>query len=108
MPLNDFRSIFLPYCIRDYGGGYYSFMNREYQDLGETTKVWGRKLKRYRLKGIGPAVLQRIAHGTPVDAPDGAVDYWLYDDATLPDSSKANWSKYQAKLRILSRAKVRT
>lgn len=38
MPLNDFRSVHLPYCIKKLPSGAYVVLNREYKPLGFKTR----------------------------------------------------------------------
>jgi hypothetical protein len=95
MPLDTFRQIFLPYCIRLNSDGTYSVLNRERHNLGHAgpTYVPGTEPSVYSLKGIGPKALDKIAHSK-----SGDDEWYLYDDSTLPDSSPENWAAYSDRL----------
>ena len=40
MPLHDFRSVNLPYCLKKQPDGKYVVLNREYKPIGFKTKDW--------------------------------------------------------------------
>lgn len=100
MPLNTFRQVFLPYCVRQNSDGSYSVLNREYEDLGTIERSPnGSNGERYPLKGLGAKALDAIAHNAPTPPAGDAERFWfLYDDGCLPDSSKAAWKAYSDRL----------
>lgn len=102
MPLNTFRQIFLPYCVRRSSDGSYSVLNREYKDLGTIEQG---APDHYQLKGLGPKRLGEIAHGTLSN--DSGQFWFLYDDGCLPDSSPAAWATYSERLRQLQNFEVK-
>ena len=96
MPLQSFRQIFLPYCIRIHPDGTFSILNREYQDLGLQTE--GKEPTRYSLKGIGPKGLDDA-----IGESQNGQDWFLYKDGSRPDLGAEHWDAYQRKLRVLTR-----
>jgi hypothetical protein len=99
MPLDTFRQVFLPYCIRQNVDGTFSILNREYEDLGSIKRgPIGSNGVRYSMKGLGVKSLDRLAHNIPEPRHGGERFWLLYDDGCLPDSSKANWKSYTDRL----------
>jgi hypothetical protein len=88
MPI--FRQIFLPYAIMNMHDGWFLPMNREYKPLGPEV----------RIKGLTAARAEKIG------LKDGKNFYYLYDDATQPQSSPANWRRYEAILERVMRLEV--
>jgi hypothetical protein len=86
-----FRQAFLPYAFMRMHDGWLLPMNREYKRLGSWS-AWNDadtdKLK-IRIKGLTALNAERI--GLIVSEHY----YHLYDDATNPESSAANWARYQ-------------
>jgi hypothetical protein len=65
-------------------------MNREYKPLGPEV----------RIKGLTPARAARIG------LKDGGNFYYLYDDATQPQSSAENWRRYEQILEKLMKLEI--
>ena len=105
MPLWDFRSVFMPYCLEKQEDGKYVVLNREYKPVGFFTK----KFIKYSdypvsvaLKGIGPATAKKLSYSG-----DGNLEkIHLYNDGCVPTQSDQNMQKYLAKLAILARLQV--
>ena len=104
MPLRSFRQIFLPYCIKRQADGTWSVLNRECVSLGDDErKDHSIPMRSYRLRGLGPEALKKIAHTTSEDG----TEFWLYDDSCTPDSSALNWQAYQKRLMALTKFEKR-
>jgi hypothetical protein len=94
MPLHDFRSVCLIYCLSPHKDGGYQVLNREYKPLGCAE---------------GDAAMQphpikwRI---TPVMGNDEEGIIFLYHDGCVPTANPKFWNMYQAKLRLLSKLKA--
>jgi hypothetical protein len=89
MPI--FRQVFLPYALQKLGNGWFMPMNREYKPLGPEVRI--KVLTAARAEKIG---LRDV----------GGHYYYLYDDATQPQSSAANWRRYEQILEKLMRMEV--
>jgi len=106
MPLGDFRSVFLPYCIKKMEDGHYIVLNREYKPIGfnSSKRV---KYEDYpissKIKGLNTKTIEKLAwNGIMTD--EGFI--FLYNDETIPTTSKANMKKYLDRLEILASYKV--
>jgi hypothetical protein len=86
----SFRQIFLPYALMNMHDGWFRPLNREYQPLGPEV----------RIKGLTAARAEKIG------LKDGVNFYYLYDDATQPQSSAAHWRRYEAILERLMKLEV--
>lgn len=102
MPLDNFRQIFLPYCIKQNEDGTFSILNREYSDLGEAREAHAPSTP-YRLQGLGPAALDKLA----VEPSNGSKTWYLYDDGCLPDSSSEAWAAYTKRLWALRKFEMK-
>ena len=105
MPLGDFRSVFLPYCIEKQTDGRYAVLNREYKPVGFCTRDHIQydkypvlvKFKRFtkataaKLSWEGKGDVERI---------------FLYNDGCVPTASASAMRKYLDKLTILARIAV--
>jgi hypothetical protein len=85
-----FRQVFLPYGLMNMHDGRFLPMNREYKPLGPEV----------RIKGLTPARASRIG------LKDGGNFYYLYDDATQPQSTPENWRRYEQILEKLMKLAV--
>jgi hypothetical protein len=90
MTMPIFRQVFLPYALMNMRDGRFLPMNREYKPLGPEV----------RIKGLTPARAARIG------LKDGGNFYFLYDDATQPQSSAENWRRYEQVLEKLMKLEV--
>lgn len=107
MPLNDFRSVFLPYCIKKQADGSYIVLNREYKPIGFNS----RKHVKYedypissKIRGLTPASIKKLSWNG-IMREDGSV--FLYNDGSIPTDSAANMKKYLEKLAILASYKIK-
>jgi hypothetical protein len=90
MIMPSFRQIFLPYALMNLGDGRFLPLNGNYKPLGAEI----------RIKGLTAARAEKIG------LIDGKNFYYLYDDGTNPQSSTANWRRYEAILAKLMKLEV--
>lgn len=105
MPLGDFRSVFLPYCLEKQPDGRYAVLNREYKPVGFYKKDFVRYAEHpvlVKLRGITKKKAALLSHDNDPDV--GKI--YLYDDGCVPTHSKANMKAYLAKLEILAKLKI--
>jgi hypothetical protein len=88
--MQSFRQIFLPYALMNLGDGRFLPLNRDYKPLGPDV----------RIKGLTAAKAEKIG------LIDGKNFYYLYDDATNPQSSPANWCRYEAILERVMKLEI--
>lgn len=106
MSLSDFRSIYLPYCLKKQTDGSFIVLNREYKPLGFNTLTHV-KYEDYpistKFKGLTEKQITKVAY-------NGKMDHdciFLYNDASIPTSSKENMKNYLDRLQILANLKVK-
>jgi hypothetical protein len=92
MTMPSFRRIFLPYALMNMHDGRFLPLNRDYKPLGPEV----------RIKALTAARAEKIG------LKDGKNFYYLYDDATNPQASAANWRRYEAILASLMKLEVDT
>lgn len=101
----EFRRVFMPYCIQLLKDGRYIVLNRGYKPLGvhdfNTHVDYDTHPSACSMK-ITPATKKKLAI-TEHPSPD---IIYLYNDATIPSKSKRNMDLYSAKLHILSKLNV--
>ncbi len=105
MPLNDFRSIYFPYCIKKVSPGCFVVLNREYMPLGfnEKRDVSYNELPIIaKIKGLTPATIKKLAYNGEMR--DNMI--FLYNDGLIPTRSAENMRLYLEKLAILAKYKV--
>jgi hypothetical protein len=90
MNMHSFRQIFLPYALMNLGDGWFLPLNRNYKPLGPEVKI----------RGLNGAKAEKIG------LKDGKNFYYLYDDASNPQASSANWGRYEAILAKLMKLDV--
>lgn len=105
MALNDFRAVFLPYCLDRQPDGRYAVLNRESKPVGFATYD--------HIDYAKYPVLVRLRITAAVAAAlswEGSRDtqhVYLYNDGTNPIRSKKNMAAYLAKLERLAKMTVR-
>ena len=101
MPSGDFRSVYLPYCLKKLEDGSFIVLNRNYKPLGFNTREHI-NYEDYpissKIKGITTKTIQRLAYNGKME--DGFL--FLYNDGLIPTKSKANMTKYLERLEILA------
>lgn len=105
MALNDFTSVFLPYCIEKQPDGRYLVLNREYKPVGFKTRehIEYEKYPIYvELKGLGSATAAKLSCNG-----DSSTDkIYLYNDGCVPTKSAEHMENYLKRLEILAKLKV--
>jgi hypothetical protein len=105
MALNDFRAIYLPYCIEKLKDGSWVVLNREYKPVGFRTENYI-KYEDFpvaaKFKGLTPAKLRKLSYTGSVTGDR----VYLYQDSTNPLLSQKNMEEYQKRLEILAKLKV--
>ena len=105
MPLGDFRSIYLPYCIKKQDDGSYVVLNREYKPIGFNTNdfiTYSEFPVSSKLTGIGPGTAKKLSH----EGSENTDTIFLYNDGCIPTHSKENMDSYLKKISILAKLKV--
>jgi hypothetical protein len=105
MALNDFRSVFLPYCLEKQPDGRYVVLNREYKPIGFKTREHI-EYEEYpicvELKGIGEVTAAKVSYNS-----DSNTDMiFLYNDGCVPTESAEHMKNYLNRLAILAKLKV--
>lgn len=105
MPLNDFRSVFMPYCIARQADGRYAVLNREYKPVGFYT--------RERIAYDAYPVLVKFKRLTTTQAKkiscagDPSTEkIFLYNDGCVPTHSATHMKAYLERLAILARVSI--
>ncbi|MBD2246642.1 hypothetical protein [Nostoc sp. FACHB-888] len=104
MALNDFRSVFLPYCLEKQSDGRYVVLNREYKPVGFKTRehIEYQDYISVELKGIGLATVAKLSYNS-----DSNTDrIYLYNDGCVPTESPEYMKNYLKRLEILAKLKV--
>ena len=105
MALNDFRSVFFPYCLDKQPDGRYVVLNREYKPIGFKTREHI-KYENYpidvELKGIGSATAAKLSYKG-----DSNTDrIYLYNDDCVPTENAEHMKNYLERLKSLARLKI--
>lgn len=106
MPLSDFRSVFMPYCLRKQKDGRYVVLNREYKPVGFFTREFVKYEEHpvaVHLEGIGTATATKLSW----EGSENADEIFLYNDGSVPTASASNMKAYLAKLQILAKLKIK-
>jgi hypothetical protein len=93
----EFRRVFLPYCIERVEGHGHVVLNRLHKPLGMRT---GEHVDyapyAVKLVGLTPAKAEQLSHARSQDTDR----IHLYSDATAPTRSPADWDAYQRRLQL--------
>ena len=106
MPSKDFRSVYLPYCIKKQDDGSFIVLNRNYKPLGFNsldTVVYEDYPISAKIKGLTIVTIKKLAW-------NGIMQnnfIFLYNDEGIPTKSKANMDKYLERLQILASYKIK-
>jgi len=104
MALLDFRSVYLPYCLKRLPDGRYTVLNREYRPLGITTTDFSCVVDyekfpiAARLKLTPKMVARCLSHS---GSPDVERIY-LYDSTCVPTEGAKHMNAYMKRLKILA------
>jgi len=104
MALNDFRAIYLPYCLKKQENGKYIVLNRNYKPLGFNSNEefnYSDFPISSNLKGITEKKAIELSWN---DSPDKE-NIFLYNDGTNPIKSKRNMTEYLKKIESLAKLK---
>jgi len=100
---DEFRRIYLPYCIERVEGLGHVVLNRLYKPLGTLDRAHVDYAPHaVRFKGLTPLKAGKISH----NGSENTDKVYPYADASAPTRSAANWTAYQARLAVLSKLRV--
>lgn len=101
----DFRRVFLPYCLQKLDDGRYIVLNRLYKPLGVMTSDWIKyedHPSACKIKGLTAKRASLISHrGLP-----DLESIHLYADGSIPTDSKENMNGYSQRLAALAKLTV--
>ena len=102
MPLHDFRSAHLPYCLQMQKDGRYVVLNREYKPIGFTTTDWV-DYEKYpvavKIKGLTAKKAEKVSYKGSGDLDN----IYLYNDGCVPTKSTKNMQAYLKRLEALAK-----
>jgi len=104
MPLSDFRSVYLPYCIKKLESGQYVVLNREYKPLGFRTRDhvdYEAYPITVRFARLTPATAAKLSHSGKADTNE----IFLYDGGCIPTKSAEYMRRYFERISILAKLK---
>lgn len=105
MPLNDFHSVHLPYCLKRLPGGRYVVLNREYMPIGFKASAQV-NYEEYpiavKFKGLTQKVVAKLSYKGSEDLDN----IFLYNDGCIPTRSTKNMQDYLCRLEILAKLKL--
>lgn len=107
MPLGDFRSVHMPYCLKKQKDGSYIVLNREYKPIGFRTKDWltyGDYPISHKFIGLGPSVAKKLSWSGDKNLDE----IFLYNDGCIPDKSSENMTGYLKRIEVLMKLKIKT
>jgi hypothetical protein len=107
--MRTFRQVFLPYAFIGLGDRCFLPVNRNHKPIGcpDDWHDYRDHPSKIRIKNLTPAGAERIGlRGPGGAAPVEGGDLYLYDDATDPERSAANWRRYEAILAKLMKLEV--
>ena len=102
---NDFRRIYLPYCLDKQPDGRYAVLNRDYKPLGFNTKefiTYDEFPVLTRFKRMAAATITKLSWNADPN-PDRI---YLYNDGGVPTSRAADMSAYLARLAVLAKLTI--
>lgn len=105
--LDDFRSIYLPYCLKKQKDNSYAVLNRQYKPVGFNTDDvidYNDYPVTTKFKGISPSLAKKLSY----DGSDDTESIYLYNDGCNPINSKVDMDVYMKKLTLLAKLKVHT
>lgn len=105
MPLGDFRSVFMPYCIMKQPDGRYAVLNREYKPVGFYTNDFVQYEEfpvLVKFKGLTKAKVAKVSYS----GSDNMDRIYLYNDGCVPTHTKKDMQAYLARLELLAKLAV--
>ncbi|TYT25308.1 hypothetical protein FZO89_02945 [Luteimonas viscosa] len=99
----EFRRVFLPYCIERVEDHGHVVLNRLYKPLGMRTEEHVDYVPHaVRLIGLTPGKAAQLSHAHS----DSTDRIHLYADASAPTRSPEDWDAYQRKLGLLATLEI--
>ncbi|WP_298574991.1 hypothetical protein [uncultured Luteimonas sp.] len=99
----EFRRVFLPYCIERVEGHGHVVLNRLYKPLGMRTEAHVDYAPHaVRFAALSPTQAELLSHARSQDTDR----IHLYADASAPTKSQADWDAYQGRLQILAAMEI--
>lgn len=105
MALYDFRSVYLPYCLKRQEDGRYIVLNREYKPLGFNTDTHV-NYEDYPIAAKIKGITKKVAMELSIDKSSDLDQIFLYNDATNPSSNSENMKKYLKKIEKIATYKA--
>lgn len=105
MALYDFRSIYLPYCLKRLSNGRYVVLNREYKPLGFNTHEH-LNYEDYPIAAKIKGITKKLASEISIDGSSSLDEIFLYNDKTNPSSNSKNLKEYLKKIERLTKLKA--
>jgi len=99
--MNDFRSVYLPYCLKRLSNGSHIAVNRESKPLGVRAWDWvhyDEWADDHAIDGITHSVARKLS----VDGSENLESIYLYRDGSVPTLSRDAWEDYSRRLEILA------
>ena len=106
MAINDFRAIYLTYCLKKQKDGSYIVLNRDYKPLGLNTYE-DVKYEKYPIATKLPGMTKNKAIELSWNDSSETDNIFLYNDGTNPIQSKNNMSEYLKKIEMLAKLKTK-
>ena len=107
MPLNDFRSVFMPYCIKKQPNGKYAVLNREYKPVGFYTRdhiEYSNFPVEVNLKGLTKIKAKKLSW----EESENIDEIFFYNDGCVPTHSAQHMKAYLKKLEILAKLEIKS
>ena len=104
MPLRDFRSVFMPYCLKRQKDGRYAVLNREYKPVGFWTAAFIDYEEHPVL--VRMRITEKQAAKISYNGSTNIDEIFLYDDGCIPTSSKQAMAAYLERIERLMRYKI--
>lgn len=105
MALYDFRSVYLPYCLKRQSDGRYVVLNREYNPIGFNTTD-NVNYEDYPITSKIRGITKKAAQELSYNKSSNVEQIFLYDDATNPSSNQKNMKEYLKKIEKIAKYKT--
>lgn len=106
MPREDFRAVYMPYCIDRMKDGKYVVLNRTYRPLGFITHDHIR-YDEYPIAAEFTKLGEKTAAKLSWNGNTDLSRIYLYNDSTNPLRSDENMANYLERLKILAKLKIK-
>lgn len=106
MPREDFRAVYMPYCIDKMPDGKYVVLNRTYKPIGFITHDHI-KYDEYPIAAEFVGLNESTAAKLSWNGSQDLSRIYLYNDGTNPLLNDENMTKYLDRLKILSKLKIK-